>query len=124
MKRTIEDSKTSTGKGFSRAVITNGFVFTAGTIHTTEEDELLEGSVEEKIHQIMRNLSSKLEEAGTNFDNVVRTRVYLRDIDDFSKIDDVYEGYFERDKYPAREVIEVSDLPRGADLEFVMTATL
>lgn len=49
MKLTIEDSKTSEGKGFSRAVIANGFVFTSGTIHTTDEDEIMEGSVEEKF---------------------------------------------------------------------------
>jgi 2-iminobutanoate/2-iminopropanoate deaminase len=109
-------------QAYSHAVEANGFVFTAGQIHVTPDGEYVDGSVAERTHQIMRNLRSILKDAGTGFENVVKTTAYFTDVDDFPEMDGAYEEYFDG-TLPARDVIEVRALPEGATIELVMVAT-
>lgn len=110
-------------QAYSHASQANGFVFTAGQVPMTPDGELVEGSVGEKTHRIMRNLRAILAEAGTGFENVVRTTAYFTDIDDFEEMDEAYAEYFD-DKPPARDVVQVEALPAGAEIELVMVASL
>ncbi len=108
---------------FSQAVKQNGLIFTSGQIYLTTEGKLLEGTIEEKTHQVLSNLRAILEEAEASFENVVKTTVYVTDMSIYEKVNEIYEQYFS-DPYPAREVIGVKELPLGAKLEISMIAKL
>ncbi len=105
----------------SQAIIANNFVFTQGSIYLTTEGKLLEGTAEEQIHQIMKNLSAILEEAGVSFKDVVKTTIYLTDMSLYKTVNEVYGSYFS-DPYPAREAVCVKELPLGAKVEISMVA--
>ena len=106
----------------SQAIIANGFVFTQGSIYLTPEGKLLEGTIEEQTHQIMKNLQAILEEAGTSFTNVVKATIYMTDMSFYGKVNEVYASYFSN-PYPAREAICVKELPLEAKIEISMVAT-
>ncbi len=105
----------------SQAIIAGNFVFTQGSIYLTPEGKLLEGSIEEQIHQIMKNLQVILEEAGVSFTDVVKTTIYTTDMSIYPKINEVYGSYMS-DPYPARETVCVKELPLGAKVEISMIA--
>lgn len=123
MKKKIETANAPLPKGspHSQAIIANGFVFTQGVIHLTPEGKLLDGTVEEQVHQIMKNLHAVLEEAGVGFANVVKSTIYLSNMSLYSTVNEVYGSYF-ADPYPARETVCVSELPLGAKVEISMVA--
>lgn len=106
-------------QAYSHGVEANGFLFTAGQVPMTPGGDLVEGSVAEKTHRIMRNLEAILAEADRGFGDVVKTTAYFTDVGDFAEMDDAYAEYFE-EGYPARDVIEVEALPAGATIELVM----
>lgn len=105
----------------SQAIIANNFVFTQGSIYLTPEGKLLEGTIEEQIHQIMKNLQAILEAAGVTFTDVVKTTIYLTDMSLYKTVNEIYGSYFS-DPYPAREAICVKELPLGAKVEISMIA--
>ncbi len=122
MKNKIETTKAPKATGpFSQAVVSDNFVFTSGQIYLTAEGKLLEGTIEEQTHQVMKNLSCVLEAAGVNFDNVVKTTIYVTDMSLYGKINEVYGTYF-KEPFPARETVCVKELPLGAKLEISMVA--
>jgi len=106
---------------FSQAIIANNFVFTAGQFHLTPDGTPLEGTIEEQVHQIMKNLQAILTEAGTSFANVVKTTIYVTDMSIYGKVNEVYGSYLS-DPYPARETVCVKELPLGAKLEISLIA--
>ena len=84
MKIKVETTKAPKAVGpYSQAVIIENFVFTSGQIHLTPEGKLLEGTVEEKTHQVMKNLKAVLETAGVTFAEVVKTTIYVINMDDY-----------------------------------------
>ncbi len=105
----------------SQAIIAGNFVFTQGSIYLTPEGNLLEGTIEEQIHQIMKNLQAILEEAGVSFVDVVKTTIYVTDMSLYKTVNEIYGSYFS-DPYPAREAVCVSELPLGAKVEMSMIA--
>ena len=107
---------------FSQAIIDGNLIFTSGSIYLTPEGKLVEGTIEEQIHQIMRNLQAILKEAGANFLNVVKTTIYVTDMSIYGKVNEVY-GTYMTDPFPAREVVCVKELPLGAKVEISMVAT-
>lgn len=122
MKNKVETTKAPKATGpFSQAVVSGSLVFTSGQIYLTTEGKLLEGTIEEQTHQIMKNLSCVLEAAGVNFDNVVKTTIYVTDMSLYGKINEIYGTYF-KDPFPARETVCVKELPLGAKLEISMIA--
>lgn len=123
MKTKIETTKApSAGTSpHSQAIVANNFVFTQGSIYLTAEGKLLEGTLEEQVHQIMKNLQSILEAAGVSFADVVKTTIYITDMSLYGKINKVYGSYFS-DPYPAREAVCVKELPLGAKVEISMIA--
>ena len=82
---------------------------------------MLEGTFEEQIHQVMKNLSAILEKAGVSFLNVVKTTIYVTDMENYATVNKVYGSYMS-DPYPAREVVCVKELPLGAKVEISMVA--
>ncbi|HJZ23615.1 hypothetical protein A3H80_02820 [Candidatus Roizmanbacteria bacterium RIFCSPLOWO2_02_FULL_37_19] len=123
MKTKVETTKAPQAgtSPHSQAIIANKFVFTQGCICLTPEGQLLEGTIKEQTHQIMKNLQAILEAAGTSFANVVKTTIYVTDISAYSEINEVYGSYFSA-PYPARETVCVKELPLGVKVEISMIA--
>ena len=105
----------------SSFIAKSGFVFISGQIALTAKGEMLEGSIQDQTHQVMKNAQSVLKEAGTSFDNVVKTTIYVTNMSMSGEINDIYATYF-KEPYPAREMIGVKELPLGAKLEISMIA--
>lgn len=122
MKIKVEttDAPKATGP-FSQAVVSGNLVFTSGQIYLTPGGTLLEGSIEEQTHQVMRNLKAVLAAAGVTFTEVVKTTIYVTDMSVYGQINTVYGSYFS-DPFPARETVCVKELPLGAKVEISMVA--
>lgn len=105
---------------FSPSITKGNFVFTSGQIHL-RDGKLLEGTIEEKTHQVMKNLQGILEKAGVTFNDVVKTTIYTTDLSLYGKVNEVYSTYF-TESFPAREMVCVKELPLGAVLEISMVA--
>jgi len=122
MKTKIEtpDAPKATGL-LSQAIVANGFIFVAGQIHSTPDGKLIEGSVEEKVSQIMKNIGAILKAAGADFNNVVKATIYVTDIAFLPELNKVYPSYFS-EPFPAREAVCVKALPLGASIEISVVA--
>ena len=105
----------------SQAIIGNGFIFVAGQIHSTPEGKLIEGPTEEKLNQIMNNISAILHAAGAEINDIVKVTVYLTDMSELKTLNAAYPNYFQ-DPLPAREAIGVKELPLGASIEISVIA--
>lgn len=92
-------------------------LFISGQIPADPETgELLMSSIEEETHRVMRNLKAILEAAGLGFENVLKTSIFISDMDNFSRINEVYGSYFSGE-YPARETVQVARLPKDVNVE-------
>lgn len=107
---------------FSPYLEKNGFIFTSGQIHLNSEGKLLEGTIDEKTTQAMKNLEAVLEKAGVGLKNVVKTTIYITDINDYGKVSETYASFFS-ESFPAREIVCVRALPLGASVEISMIAS-
>lgn len=107
---------------YSHAVSVNGFVFTAGQVGIVPgSGALAEGGVEAQARQVMENISAVLRAAGTGFDRVVKTTIFLASMDDFATVNGIYAQYFPQDP-PARSTVAVAGLPLGALVEIETVA--
>lgn len=109
---------------YSAGVDLGGLVFLAGQIALNHEGGgLVEGGITEQTHQVMQNLQAVLEEAGLGFGDVVRTGVFLAEVDDFAAMNEVYASYFPEGAIPpVRTTVAVADIPLGALVEIDMIA--
>lgn len=109
---------------YSAGVDLGGLVFLAGQIALNHEGGgLVEGGITEQTHQVMQNLQAVLEEAGLGFGDVVRTGVFLAEVDDFAAMNEVYASYFPEGAVPpVRTTVAVADIPLGALVEIDMIA--
>ena len=101
---------------YSQAIEANGFVYTSGQIALRPDGTMEERGVEHQTHQVMKNLFYVLEAAGATFADVVKTTIYLANMDDFATVNEVYAHYF-GDHKPARSTIAVKTLPKNALVE-------
>ncbi|UZP68769.1 RidA family protein [Desulfovibrio mangrovi] len=102
---------------YSQAVVAGDFLFTSGALPIDPATgKMVEGSIEDRAHQVFKNLSAIAKEAGTSLDNAVKTTVYLANIADFQAVNGVYAQYFNK-PFPARSAFQVAALPLGADVE-------
>lgn len=117
MKKVISTPKAPAAIGpYSQAIEVNGMVYTSGIIPVVPETgEIPEGS-EAQAKQALTNLSNLLEAAGTNMDNVVKIVVFIKEMNDFGTINEVYKTFFTSD-FPARSCVEVARLPKDVMLE-------
>ena len=102
---------------YSQAVKVNNTVYISGQIPLIPESmEMLNGSVEEQIHQVFKNLQELTKAAGGTLDNVVKLNIFLTDLNNFPTVNQVMAQYF-AEPYPARAAIGVKELPKAADVE-------
>ena len=107
---------------YSQAVVAGGLVFASGQIPLDPSTgEFVEGGVAEQTVQVLRNLSKVLEAAGTNLSRVVKTTVFLADMNDFAAMNEVYGRYFSEEP-PARSTVQAARLPRDARVEIDVIA--
>ncbi|MCW3082065.1 RidA family protein [Segetibacter sp.] len=109
---------------YNQAIISNNMVFISGQIPLIPQtNELVSGDIATETHQVMRNLQEILEEAGINFNHVVKSTIFLSDMGLFTSVNEVYGSYFSGD-YPARETVAVKGLPKNVNVEISMIATM
>lgn len=109
---------------YSQAVVAGGLLFCSGQIPLDPvSGELVVGTVEQETERVMENLRGVLEAAGTDFNHLVKTTIYLTDMSDFAAVNQVYGQYFKNIK-PARATVAVAALPRGARVEIEAVAEL
>ncbi len=101
---------------YSQAIAVDGLVYTSGQIAITPDGVMLQGSVEEQTHQVLKNLSAVLGEAGSSLQDVIKTTIFLSDMSDFDRVNEVYTIYFKEHK-PARSTVAVKSLPKNALVE-------
>ncbi len=124
MRRVLhtDDAPEAVG-AYSQGIETDGLIFTAGQIPLTPEGDLLsDAAIDVQTQQALENLSAVLESAGASLNDVVKVTVFLTDIDDFEKMNNVYESFFD-DEPPARSAVGVAELPKGANVEIEAIAT-
>ncbi|MBM9515153.1 RidA family protein [Desulfogranum marinum] len=117
-KIVIETGKAPGAIGpYSQAIKTGNLLFTSGQLPIDPvTGKMVEGSTADRAHQVLRNLAAVIESAGGKLDDVVKTTVFLANIDDFQEVNTVYAEYFSS-PFPARSAFQVAALPLGADIE-------
>lgn len=123
MKNIISTDKAPAAIGpYSQAVEINGMIYTSGVIPVVPETgEIPEGSVAQ-AEQAFKNMTNLVEAAGSSMDKVVKTTVFIKEMNDFADINEVYAKYF-KEPYPARSCVEVARLPKDVMLEIEVIAT-
>jgi len=107
---------------YSQGVISNGFLFVAGQVGLNPQTrQLVTGGFEPEAVQVMENVKAILEAAGLGFSDVVNTTIYLKDIGNFAKVNEIYGRYF-TGNFPARTTVGVAALPGNASVEIAVVA--
>jgi len=102
---------------YSQAVRANDFLFVSGNLPIdTETGKIVEGGIEQQTHMVLKNISTLLNGAGLCISDIVKTTIFIKDMNDFSKVNSVYSEYFATE-YPARSTVEVARLPKDALIE-------
>ena len=122
MKKVISTTNAPAAIGpYSQAIEANGLVFASGQIPVNPATGEIPEGIEAQAEQVMTNMKNLLEAAGTSMENVVKTTVFIKSMDDFGTINGIYSKYFEKD-CPARSCVELSRLPKDELLEMGATA--
>jgi 2-iminobutanoate/2-iminopropanoate deaminase len=107
---------------YSQAVIAGGFLFVSGQVAISPETgELVLDDIKTETKQVMENINAILVEAGVNFSNIIKTSIFLKDMQNFAQVNEVYATYFS-DQFPARETVQVAGLPKNVNVEITVTA--
>lgn len=124
MKQIIKTSNAPAPIGpYNQAVVANGMVFLSGQIALDPKTgELVQSSIEAETIQVMENVKAVLEAAGSSFEQVVKTSIFLSDMAYFAAVNEVYARYFDEANAPARETVAVKTLPRSVNVEISMIA--
>lgn len=102
---------------YSQAIKHHGFLFVSGQIPLDPKTgELIKGSIEDETRQVLKNLQAVVEAAGASLKDVVKTTIFLRSMNDFARVNEVYGSYFPA-PYPARSTVAVSGLPKDVGIE-------
>ena len=124
-KHVIQTDKAPNPVGpYNQAIVANGMLFASGQISIDPATNQLvnEGDVAAQTEQVMQNLQAVLEAGGTSFANVVKTTIFLANMDDFATVNGVYAKYFDEATAPARATVEVARLPKNVLVEIDCTA--
>ncbi|MFE8704031.1 2-iminobutanoate/2-iminopropanoate deaminase [Cytobacillus sp. FJAT-54145] len=106
---------------YSQGIVVNNMFYSSGQIPLTAAGEMIQGDVKEQTHQVFKNLQAVLSEAGASLNTVVKATVFIKDMNDFASINEVYGEYFSEHK-PARSCVEVARLPKDALVEIEVVA--
>ena len=108
---------------YNQAVLVGNTLYTSGQIALNPTTmELVLDDIETETKQVMENMKAVLEAADMTFENVVKTTIFIMDMNDFARINTVYGSYFDEKTAPARETVQVAGLPKGVNVEISMTA--
>lgn len=108
---------------YSQATLANGILYVSGQIALDPQSgNLVNSNIEEETHQVMNNLKAILQEAGMGFENVLKCTIFVKDLNNFGRINETYGSYFSSNP-PARETVEVSRLPKDVNVEISCIAT-
>ena len=122
-KKVISTSKAPAAIGpYSQANFIDGVLYISGQIPIDPKTGNLVDGIEKETHQVMMNLKAILEEAGMSFSNVVKATIFLKSMDDFAAMNEIYASYLDANNYPARETVQVSCLPKNVSVEISMIA--
>ncbi|MCH1453793.1 MAG: Rid family detoxifying hydrolase [Flavobacteriaceae bacterium] len=124
MKKIITTLNAPTPIGpYNQAILANGTLYISGQIGLYPHNmEMVKGDVKKETEQVMENLKSVLDAAEMNFNHVVKSSIFLENMDDFSAVNEVYGAYFDNETAPARETIAVKTLPKKVRVEISMIA--
>jgi 2-iminobutanoate/2-iminopropanoate deaminase len=122
MKNIIQNSQAPAPIGpYSQAVAINGMLFVSGQVALDGSGNLHTADIETETHQVMKNLGLILTSAGMTYHHVVKTTIFLKNMNDFQTVNQIYGSYF-TDNFPARETVEVSRLPKDVNVEISVIA--
>ncbi len=123
MKKVINTTNAPAPIGpYSQAITAGGFVFVSGQIPIDPSTgELISENVKAETKQVMENIKAILSEAGLGFNHIVKTSIFLTDMQSFAQVNEVYGTYF-TDQFPARETIQVAALPKNVNVEISVIA--
>ncbi len=107
---------------YSQAILSNNTLYCSGQIAIDCKGNLKNKSIEEETKQIIKNIAAVLKKAEMDFSNVVKTTIFLKDMNDFSIVNNIYQKTFENEP-PARETVEVSRLPKDVNIEISVIAS-
>ncbi|MGM0904604.1 2-iminobutanoate/2-iminopropanoate deaminase [Mesobacillus maritimus] len=120
--KTVQTIKAPAAIGpYSQGIIVNNLFYSSGQIPLTADGVMVEGDVKEQTHQVFKNLMAVLEEAGASLETVVKATVFIKNMDEFASVNEVYGEYFNTHK-PARSCVEVARLPKDALVEIEVIA--
>ena len=124
MKKIISTTKAPAPIGpYNQAVLSGNTLYTSGQIAIdAETGELILDSIEAETKKVMENMKAVLEAAEMTFENVVKSSIFISDMNNFSEINKVYAQYFDEETAPARETVEVANLPKFVNVEISMIA--
>jgi 2-iminobutanoate/2-iminopropanoate deaminase len=123
MKKVINTSEAPAPIGpYSQAIAAGGFIFVSGQIPSNPSTgEIVTGGIKAEAQQVMENIKAILTEAGLDFGNIVKTSIFLTDMQNFAQVNEVYGTYFS-DQFPARETVQVAALPKNVNVEISVIA--
>ena len=126
MKKIINATKAPAPIGpYNQAILKGNMLYTSGQIALhPKTGELVLDDIKTETKQVMENLKAVLEEAGMNFDNVLKVSIFISDMQNFGIINEVYATYFDEATAPARETVEVANLPKYVNVEISLIASL
>ena len=124
MKKIIKTSKAPAPIGpYNQAILSGNTLYTSGQIAIDPSTGKLKiGTIEEETTLVMENMKAVLAAAEMTFDNVIKTSIFISDMENFSEINTIYGRYFNEDTAPARETVEVANLPKYVNVEISMIA--
>ena len=110
---------------YNQGVMAGNMFFTSGQIAINPENgDLVIENIKDETRQVMENLKSVLSSANIDFENVVKSSIFISSMEDFNNINDVYGSYFNASNAPARETVQVAKLPKGVNVEISMIAII
>ena len=117
MSKVISTDKAPAAIGpYSQAIEVNGMVFTSGVIPVDPQTGVIPATIEEQANQAFSNLKNLIEASGATIDKVIKTTVFIKEMNDFGKINEIYATYF-KEPFPARSCVEVARLPKDVMLD-------
>lgn len=123
IKKIINTEKAPAAIGpYSQAIKVNNFLFVSGQIPVHPQTGEIPASIDDQTHRVMKNIEAILSEANLNWNNLVKTTIFLQNLSDFATVNEIYASYFS-DAYPARECVQVSALPKNVLIEISVIAT-
>ena len=121
MKYVVTDQAAAAIGPYSQGVVSGDMFYSSGQIPLTPAGEIAGDTIGEQAHQVFANLKAVLAEAGSSLDNVIKTTVFIKDMNDFAALNEIYASYFGEHK-PARSTVEVARLPKDVKVEIEIIA--